>query len=94
MATLKCAVPTPSIVDRLLADLRQGMTADRLRLAPRVERLRRRDVPPAELERVARAAAASRERAERRAAALPRIAYPPELPVSARRDDIAATIAW
>ena len=91
-ATLECAVPSPSIVDRLLADLRQGMTADRLRLMPRVERLRRRDVAPAELDRVARAAAASRERAELRAAALPGIAYPPELPVSARRDDIAAAI--
>ncbi len=91
-AALECAVPSPSIADRLEAELRQGMTADRLRLTPRIERLRRREVPPAEIERVAHAVAASRERALARAAAMPRIAYPPELPVSARRHDIAAAI--
>ena len=89
---LECAVPSPSIADRLAVELGQAMTADRLRLTPRVERLRRRGVPPAEIEQVGRAVTASRERAFARAAAMPRIAYPPELPVSARRDDIAAAI--
>jgi ATP-dependent helicase HrpA len=68
------------------------MTADRVRLERQIARLSRRDVPPAEIERVARAVSASRERAERRAAAVPRIVYPPELPVSERRDEIAAAI--
>ena len=58
----------------------------------RIDRLRRRAVPPAEIERVAHAVAASCERASRRASHVPRIAYPPELPVSARRDDIAAAL--
>ena len=78
--------------DQLLAELREGMAADQISLARSVERLRRPGAPPAEIERVARAVAASRDRASRRATAVPRIAYPPELPVSARRDDIAAAL--
>ena len=68
------------------------MTADRVRLERQIARLSRRDVPAAELKRVARAVAASRERAERRAAAVPRVTYPPELPVSEHRGEIAAAI--
>ncbi len=78
--------------DRLLAELGDCMAADRASLMRRIDRLRRRAVPPAEIERVAHAVAASRERASRRASHVPRIAYPPELPVSARRDDIAAAL--
>jgi len=63
--------------DRLLAELREGMAVDQIRLARSVERLRRAGTPPAEIERVARAIAASRDRALRRAAGVPRIAYPP-----------------
>src|SRR6266545_2799948 len=85
--------PRPSsIADRLRAELFEGMTADRARLAPRIERLERRGVGAAEIERVAAAVAASRERAAARAAAVPRIIYPPELPVSERRGEIAAAI--
>ncbi|HEV2040594.1 MAG TPA: hypothetical protein VGT81_11200, partial [Casimicrobiaceae bacterium] len=73
-------------LDRLLAELREGMTVDRVSLTKSIERLRRRGAPPAEIERVARAVAASRDRASRRVARVPRIVYPPELPVSARRD--------
>src|SRR6266545_5825411 len=85
--------PRPSsIADRLRAELAEGMIADRARLAPRIERLERRGVGAAEIERVAAAVAASRERAAARAAAVPRIIYPPELPVSERRGEIAAAI--
>src|ERR1700676_5675448 len=86
---------SPSTVDRLdqlLAELRDGMAADHASLTRSIERLRRAAARPAEIERVARAVAASRDRASRRAARVPRIVYPPELPVSARRDDIAAAM--
>jgi ATP-dependent helicase HrpA len=82
-----------STVDRLLAELRHGMASDHASLARSIERLRRRDAPPVEIERVTRAVAASRDRASRRAERIPPIAYPPDLPVSARRDDIAAAMA-
>ena len=81
-----------STVDQLLAELREGMAVDRVSLTKSIERLRRRGAAPAEIERVARAVAASRDRVSRRAARVPRIVYPPELPVSARRDDIAAVM--
>jgi len=84
-----------STVDRLeqlLSDLRAGMAADHASLTRSIERLRRAGTPAGEIERVARAVAASRARALRRAARVPRIVYPPELPVSARRDDIAAAM--
>ena len=68
------------------------MSADWARLAPRLERLRWRDPPSGEIERLTRAVAASHARAAARAAAAPRVDYPPELPVSARRDDIAAAV--
>ena len=85
-------MPPTSIADRLRAELSEGMRADWARLAPRIDRLERRGVAAAEVERVVAAVAASRERAISRAAAVPRINYPPELPVSERRDDIAAAI--
>src|SRR4030081_976844 len=79
-------------LDRLLAELREGMAVDRASLTRSIERLRRRSAAPAEIEHVARAVAASRDRASRRAERIPRIVYPPELPVSARREDIAAAM--
>src|SRR2546429_6383691 len=79
-------------LEQMLAELREGMAADHAQLARSVGRLRRAGVAPAEIERVARAIAASRDSALRRAARIPRMVYPPELPVSARRDDIAAAI--
>jgi ATP-dependent helicase HrpA len=82
-----------SLAQRLLADLAGGMAADREVLSRRVSRLSRSGVPPAEIERVTRAVAASRERAIARAAGVPRIDYPPELPVAQRRDEIAAAIS-
>ena len=68
------------------------MTVDREALSRRISRLSRGGAPPAEIERVARAVAASRERALKRDAAVPSIDYPPELPVVHRRDEIAAAI--
>jgi len=85
-------MPPPFSVDRMIAELREGMAADWFALEPRIERLRRGGVSAAEVERVAKAVAASRERARRRTAAIPRIAFPEELPVSARREIIAEAI--
>jgi len=81
-----------SIADRLRAELAAAMTADGARLRPRIDRLERRGVGAAEIEAVARAVAVSCERASARAAALPRITYPPELPIAAWHDDIATAI--
>ena len=75
-------MPQTSIADRLRAELSEGMTVDRARLAARIDRLDRRGVAAAEIERIAAAVTASRERAISRAAAVPRVNYPPELPVS------------
>jgi ATP-dependent helicase HrpA len=68
------------------------MTADRVRLERQIGRLRRGELAAAELERLARALAASRERARQRAEAVPRVIYPPELPVSERRGEITDAI--
>jgi ATP-dependent helicase HrpA len=92
MRRLMQPMPSPTIADRLRAELSEGMRADWARLAPRIDRLERPGIAAAEIERVARAVAASRERAASRAAAMLRITYPPELPVAERRDDIAAAI--
>ena len=67
------------------------MAVDRIPLGRRIDRLES-GAPAAEQARVAQAVAASVDKAERRAAARPAVAYPPELPVSAERDRIAAAI--
>ena len=73
-----------------------GLTlADEHRLRRRLDGLRRtRDAGARERqrERVAADVAAAEERIARRRAAVPAITYPEELPVSARRDDIAAAL--
>jgi ATP-dependent helicase HrpA len=64
---------------------------DEARLRRRLERARRRDgeaVP----ERLAAEIAAAEERLARRRAAVPAVSYPPELPVSARRDELLTAI--
>ncbi|HXX84473.1 MAG TPA: ATP-dependent RNA helicase HrpA [Casimicrobiaceae bacterium] len=86
-------MPPASLTQRLLADLAEGMAADWKSLSRRISRLARGDSPPSEIERLIRAIAASRGRALERAAGVPRIDYPPELPVAQRRDEIAAAIA-
>src|SRR5208282_171724 len=82
----------PSIAARLYAELDAGMSADQARLRARIDRLQRRGVASAEIEAVSRAVAASCARAAARAAAVPQASYPPELPISAQRDDIARAI--
>jgi ATP-dependent helicase HrpA len=67
------------------------MTADRARFERQLERLGSHP-SAADIDRVTRAVAGSRERALTRAGAMPRPGFPPELPVSERRDDIAAAI--
>jgi len=79
-------------VDRLRAELRSAMTVDRPRLERRIAQLSGRAPPPAEIDRIIGAIARSQERAGARAAALPQPSFPPELPVSERRDEIAAMI--
>jgi ATP-dependent helicase HrpA len=65
---------------------------DQHRLRRRVDRARRHPEDEAALARLDRDIAAARERIERRRAAVPEITYPPQLPVSARRDDLLAAI--
>jgi ATP-dependent helicase HrpA len=79
----------PSIAARLRAELDAAMSVDQARLRARIDRLQRRAVASAEIEAVSRAVAASCARAAARAAAVPQVSYPPELPISERRDDIA-----
>src|SRR5450631_4904808 len=81
-----------AVTDRLLSELARGMAADWWPLSVRIERAGRAKAPAAEIERLTLAVAASRERVALRAARVPRIAYPPELPVAERRDEIAAAI--
>ncbi|APE35958.1 ATP-dependent helicase [Nocardia mangyaensis] len=61
---------------------------DEHRLRRKLDRARPDDLPALEAE-----IAAAATRADNRRAAVPRITYPEQLPVSARRDDIAAAIA-
>src|SRR5204862_6526535 len=79
----------------LRARLRELTLRDEHRLVRRLDKLRRTAQPE---KRAAAIAALVRdiEKAEarigRRRAAVPKVSYPPELPVSARRDDLLAAI--
>ncbi len=74
------------------ADLRHLTLRDEHRLRRRLDRLRR-GTDQAALERFAAEVAQAEERIGRRRAAVPAtIAYPEELPVAARRDELLATI--
>ncbi|CCG05385.1 ATP-dependent RNA helicase HrpA [Blastococcus saxobsidens] len=80
-------------------DLRERLTgltlADEHRLRRRLDGLRRTRDPQArerQRERLAADVGAAEARIARRRAAVPEISYPQELPVSARRDDIAAAL--
>ncbi|MGD8206808.1 MAG: ATP-dependent RNA helicase HrpA [Thiohalocapsa sp.] len=78
------------------ADLAHCLIRDRRELARRLRGLRRRerDGLPVDrgLARLREAITASRVVAERRRAAVPAVRYPPELPVSERRDEVARLI--
>ncbi len=77
-------------------DLAGCLIRDRVELARRLRGLRRRerDGQPVErgLGRVLESVAMSRTVVEQRRASVPSIDYPPELPVSERRDEVAALI--
>ena len=81
------APPTPHELRERLGEL---TLRDEHRLRRRIDALRGGDAR--RLERVAHAVAAAQERIARRRAAVPALSYPPELPVSARRDDLLAAI--
>jgi ATP-dependent helicase HrpA len=78
--------------ETLRARLPEAMTADAARLGGRIARARERHAAPAEWAKIAADIERSIVRRAARAAAKPRVAFPPELPVSQRADDIAAAI--
>jgi ATP-dependent helicase HrpA len=78
---------------RLIAQLPETMAADAAGLSRRIERARRGPATAPEWDRIEAAVARSVERRRARAARRPAIAYPPELPVAQRADEIAAAIA-
>ncbi|MCC6195398.1 MAG: ATP-dependent RNA helicase HrpA [Burkholderiales bacterium] len=76
----------------LAARLPQAMADDAARLARRLARARSHKAPAAELTRIEADFTRSLARRAARAAAKPAFAYPPELPVSQRADDIERAI--
>src|SRR5687768_3249555 len=81
--------------DGLRARLADLTLADEHRLRRRLDGLRRTRDPQArerQQERIAADVAAAEARIARRRAAVPVVTYPDDLPVSARRDDIAAAL--
>ena len=86
---------TPADTAPLDAALGELTLRDEHRLRRRLDKLRRTEDAEARgqaLVRLGEEVEAARARVERRRAAVPEIAYPPELPVSARRDDLLAAI--
>jgi ATP-dependent helicase HrpA len=88
------ATPEPA-QGALRAGLRELTVRDEHRLRRRLEKLRRIEDAAARgaaLARLSAEVAKARERIERRRATVPVVEYPPQLPVSARRDDLLAAI--
>src|SRR4051794_12917937 len=84
-----------ALVAALRARLRELTLRDEHRLVRRVDKLRRTADPSkraAALAGLVREIDKAEARVERRRAAVPKVSYPPELPVSARRDDLLAAI--
>ncbi|PZF81714.1 ATP-dependent RNA helicase HrpA [Jiangella anatolica] len=87
-------MPTPPLTDSpadLRARLPELMLRDERRLARRLDGVRKARTDDA-LAEIAREVAAAERRVERRRAAVPEVRYPQELPISRRRDEIAAAI--
>ena len=84
-------VSAPTVRD-LRARLGELTLRDEHRLRRRLDALRGGDARGARPRCVDEFAAAAQARIERRRAAVPAVSYPPELPVSARRDDLLAAI--
>jgi ATP-dependent helicase HrpA len=80
--------PNPHELQTLLPDV---MARDRHRLTMRLNGLLRRDSSGA-LERIAEEIRESHGRARQRRESVPKIEYPPELPVSQKKEDIKAAI--
>jgi ATP-dependent helicase HrpA len=81
--------PTPRELRARLA----GLTLrDEARLRRRADRVRRHPDDPDQLQRLLAEIEKGEQRIERRKAAVPAVSYPPELPVSARRDDLLRAI--
>ena len=81
-----------STAERLLARVRDAMAADEKRLRARIERARSAHASAEALQAIAADVDRSLAVRNARAAGKPRIAYPPELPVSQRAAEIAASI--
>ena len=79
--------------DALYADLDGAMTRDRGRFLRKLRELRGERTTPEQLAALADEIAASIAKREARTAALPKPAFPEELPVSAKRNEIAAAVA-
>lgn len=91
------AVSPIQLISQLEKQLPQCMLADRFPLKRRLQQLRdalkqNKPVDKALVE-LAHKVQASQQRLQARQAALPRPDYPPELPVSGKKDEIAAAIA-
>ena len=83
--------PTVTAAD-LTHRLADAMSADAMKLARRIAQARAKRVQPSEWSRIEADLERSIARRNARAARLPAIVYPPELPVSQRADEIAAAI--
>jgi ATP-dependent helicase HrpA len=77
---------------KLRTRLEELTLVDEHRLGRRLERAHRHPEDEAALARLDRDFATAQERMQRRRDAVPKITYPPALPVSARRDDLLAAI--
>jgi ATP-dependent helicase HrpA len=92
MTSAPAAQPSVSALRRRLSEL---MLRDQRRLGRRIDRVRRLTDPAARaeaLEQVAGELDAAERRMRERRAGVPVVTYPDELPVSQRRDDLAAAI--
>jgi len=91
------AVPSIHLISQLEKQLSQCMLADRFPLKRRLQQLKEalKQNKPVDktLVEIAHKVQASQQRLQARLAALPKPEYPPELPVSGKKDEIAAAIA-
>jgi ATP-dependent helicase HrpA len=87
-------VVNKSLFNSLIADIATGMRRDQHGLRRRLDKFHQgRSVDDAAMQTLMRDIAASKKRRARRLAALPVPSFPEELPVSARREELAAAIA-
>ena len=95
MAQTPQPATTEAPVRALRARLRELTLRDEHRLVRRLDKLRRTTDPErraGDLQRLVGEVERAEARVARRRSAVPKVTYPPELPVSARRDDLLAAI--